>query len=302
MFRSNIIRAGVAVLAASSAAACGDDDPVRVSEPTLVEVAQQAGSFTTLLAAIDAAGLTSTLEGDGPFTVFAPNDEAFAKIPADAIDALLSDKDLLTQVLTYHVVPGRVTAAEVVGLSSAATVNGKNLTITVDGGGVMVDGAKVIATDIEARNGLIHIIDDVLFPEPVLDIVQTAQKAGSFTTLLAALEATSLTSVLEGDGPFTVFAPTDAAFAALPEGTLDALLADPETLASILTYHVVPGRLTSGDVAALSSATTVNGAAVALSVDGGNVFVNDAEVIAADVAASNGIIHVIKKVIIPPTM
>ncbi len=302
MLLPNLARASLAMLVATSAAACSDDDPLQVSEPTIVEVARQAGSFTTLLAAVDAAGLTSTLEGDGPFTVFAPSDEAFAKIPSDALDALLADQDLLTQVLTYHVVPGRVMASEVVGLSSASTVNGKRLSITVDGGAVMVDQANVVATDIEAGNGVIHVIDDVLFPEPVLNLVQTARKAGSFTTLLAALEAASLTSVLEGEGPFTVFAPTDAAFAALPEGTLDALLADPETLASILTYHVVSGRLASGDVAALSSATTVNGADVTISVDGGTVFVNDAKVVTADVAASNGVIHVIDKVILPPSM
>jgi uncharacterized surface protein with fasciclin (FAS1) repeats len=251
---------------------------------------------------VEAAGLTATLEGDGPFTVFAPDDDAFAKIPSDAIEALLADTDLLAQVLTYHVVPSRVTAADVVGLASAATVNGKALSISVTAGSVMVDGANVIATDIEAGNGVIHVIDDVLFPQPILDLVQTAQKAGSFKTLLAALEATSLTSVLKGDGPFTVFAPTDAAFAALPEGTLDALLADPETLASILTYHVVPGSVTSDQVVTLTAATTVNGADVSISVDGSTVLVNDAEVIAVDVVASNGVIHVIDRVIIPPMM
>ena len=116
------------------------------------------------------------------------------------------------------------------------------------------------------------------------------------------LDATSLTPVLKGDGPFTVFAPTDAAFAALPEGTLEALLADPETLASILTYHVVPGSVTSDQVVTLSGATTVNGADVSISVDGSTVLVNDAEVIAVDVVASNGVIHVIDKVILPPMM
>jgi uncharacterized surface protein with fasciclin (FAS1) repeats len=302
MFHSILLRASMVAITSVSVAACGDDDPVQVDEPTIIEVASQAGSFTTLLAAVEAAGLTATLEGDGPFTVFAPDDDAFARIPSDAIEALLADTDLLAQVLTYHVVPSRVTAADVVGLASAATVNGKALSISVTAGSVMVDGANVIATDIEAGNGVIHVIDDVLFPQPILDLVQTAQKAGSFKTLLAALEATSLTSVLKGDGPFTVFAPTDAAFAALPEGTLDALLADPETLASILTYHVVPGSVTSDQVVTLTAATTVNGADVSISVDGSTVLVNDAEVIAVDVVASNGVIHVIDRVIIPPMM
>ena len=300
MFRPTLFRTGLTVAVAAGLVACGEDDPVQVDDPTIIQVAEQAGSFTTLLTAVEAAGLTATLESDGPFTVFAPSDDAFAKLPEDALDALLADVDLLTQVLTYHVVPGAVTAAQVVDLSSAPTVNGKALSISVTDGTVMVGGAKVVTTDIQARNGIIHVVDDALLPVPVLDLVQTARKAGSFSTLLAALDATSLTSVLKGNGPFTVFAPTDDAFAALPEGTLEALLADPEALAGILTYHVVPGNVTSDQVVNLSSATTVNGADIAISVNGGTVSVNDATVIAVDVAATNGVIHVIDKVILPP--
>lgn len=300
MHKSRFFRPAGLALAVLALAACGDDDPVAAPLPSLVEVAEQAGSFTTLLTALDAADLTSTLGGDGPFTVFAPSDEAFARIPADAIAALLADKELLTAVLTYHVVPGRVLASDVVGLTSAPTVNGKALAISVAGNTVKVDGATVVSTDIEARNGVIHVIDDVLFPQPVLDLIQTAQKAGSFGTLLAALEATDLTGVLRGDGPFTVFAPTDAAFAALPAGTLDALLADPMTLASILTYHVVPGRVTAAQVVGLQSAITVNGASIAITVDAGAVRINDANVVITDVQAANGVIHVIDRVILPP--
>jgi len=291
--------AGLALAAVVTLAAC-DDDPIEVEVPSLVEVAEDAGTFTTLLTALDVAGLTATLEGDGPFTVFAPSDEAFARIPADAISALLDNPELLASVLTYHVVPGRVLASDVVGLTSATTVNGKALAISVDGGAVKVDGANVVATDIEARNGVIHVIDDVLFPEPILDLIQTAQKAGSFSTLLAALEATDLTAVLRGDGPFTVFAPTDEAFAALPEGTLEALLADPATLSSILTYHVVSGKVLAAQVVGLQSATTVNGASIAITVDAGAVQINDANVLITDIEAANGVIHVIDRVILPP--
>ncbi|HKJ02504.1 MAG TPA: fasciclin domain-containing protein [Longimicrobiales bacterium] len=254
----------------------------------------------SLLTALDAANLTTTLRDGGPFTVFAPSDDAFARIPEDALAELLADPDLLASVLTYHVVPGRVSAEDVVGLSSAATVNGKSVAISVTGNTVKVDNATVVATDIEARNGVIHVIDDVLFPEPILDLVQTARKAGSFNTLLAALDAADLTAVLKGEGPFTVFAPTDDAFAALPAGTLEALLADPATLASILTYHVVPGRVTAAQVVGLTSATTVNGASITISVDGSAVQIDDANVLATDVEASNGVIHVIDAVILPP--
>ncbi len=133
------------------------------------------------------------------------------------------------------------------------------------------------------------------------DIVDVAVAAGDFTTLAAALEAAGLVETLKGEGPFTVFAPTDEAFAKLPAGTVEALLQDPEALAAILTYHVVPGEVTSGQVVNLTEATTVNGATIDISTANGKVMINDATVIAADVSASNGVIHVIDTVILPPS-
>lgn len=132
-----------------------------------------------------------------------------------------------------------------------------------------------------------------------MDIVDTAVDAGSFTTLVAAVEAAGLVETLKGEGPFTVFAPTDEAFAALPEGTVEGLLADPEALAAILTYHVVPGQVMSGDLSDGMTATTVNGADITIGTMGG-VTVNGANVVSADVEASNGVIHVIDAVILPP--
>ena len=132
-------------------------------QKNIVETARDAGEFTTLIAAIDRAGLGSTLAGEGPFTVFAPSDEAFAQLPEGTIDSLLAEPDKLAQVLTYHVVPGRVTAADVVGLATAPTVQGEELPVSVDGS-IHVDGARVINADIEASNGLIHVIDRVLLP------------------------------------------------------------------------------------------------------------------------------------------
>jgi uncharacterized surface protein with fasciclin (FAS1) repeats len=129
----------------------------------IVETARDAGSFTTLLAAVDATGLGETLAEGGPFTVFAPSDEAFAKLPAGTVESLLADPAKLTEVLTYHVVPGRVTAADAAGLSSAPTVQGSDLPISTDGG-VHVGDASVVSADIEAGNGLIHVIDRVLLP------------------------------------------------------------------------------------------------------------------------------------------
>ncbi len=129
----------------------------------IVAIAASAGDFKTLVAAVQAAGLVDTLKGEGPFTVFAPTDEAFAKIPKAQLDAVLKDQEALVKVLTYHVVPGKVTAAEVVKLSSAKTVEGQSITIDTRDG-VKVDNARVIKTDIEAQNGIIHVIDTVIMP------------------------------------------------------------------------------------------------------------------------------------------
>ncbi len=131
----------------------------------IVETAVSAGAFNTLVAAVKAAGLVETLKGKGPFTVFAPNDSAFAKLPTGTLESLLKDKEKLTSILTYHVVSGKVTAAEVVKINSAKTLNGQSLTVKTDKKGVMVDNARVVATDIECSNGVIHVIDTVVIPK-----------------------------------------------------------------------------------------------------------------------------------------
>ncbi len=131
----------------------------------IVDTAIGAGSFNTLVTALQEAGLVDTLKGEGPFTVFAPSDDAFAKIPADQLNALLADKEKLTAVLTYHVVPGKVMASEVVKMDSAKTVQGQSVQITMENGSVMIDGAKVSTADIETSNGVIHVIDTVIMPK-----------------------------------------------------------------------------------------------------------------------------------------
>ena len=136
------------------------------STKTIVQVATEAGSFKTLLAAVQAAGLADTLQGAGPFTVFAPNDAAFAKLPAGTLDGLLADKAELTSILTYHVVSGRVSSADLIKTNGAkpATVNGQPLDVVVAGGKVTVNDANVVTADVAASNGVIHIIDAVLLP------------------------------------------------------------------------------------------------------------------------------------------
>jgi uncharacterized surface protein with fasciclin (FAS1) repeats len=267
----------------------------------IVDTAVAAGSFNTLAAALKAAGLVDTLKSEGPFTVFAPTDAAFAKLPAGTVEMLLKpeNKDKLIAILTYHVVSGKVMAEQVVGLKGAETVNGQRVSVNASGGKVMVDGATVVKTDIGASNGVIHVIDSVILPSDK-NIVETAVGAGSFKTLAAALEAAGLISALEGDGPFTVFAPTDAAFAKLPAGTVETLLKPEnlEQLKSILLYHVVPGRVFSEEVVTLSTAKTLQGSTVDISTKYG-VKINNAKVVKTDINATNGVIHVIDTVIIP---
>lgn len=268
----------------------------------IVDTAVAAGSFNTLVAAVKAAGLVDTLKGDGPFTVFAPTDAAFAKLPKETIAELLKpeNKATLQSILTYHVVPGKVKAANVVGLKTAKTVQGQQIDITVKDGKVSIDGANVVKTDIETSNGVIHVIDSVIMPNDK-DIVDTAVGAKAFTTLVAAVKAAGLVETLKGDGPFTLFAPSDEAFAKLPQSTITDLLKpeNKDKLTAILTYHVVPGKVMAADVVGLKSAKTVNGKEVNVAVQGSSVMIDKATVVATDIEASNGVVHVIDSVLMP---
>ncbi len=342
----------------------------------IVDIAVEDGRFTTLVAAVQAAGLVDALKGEGPLTVFAPTDDAFAALPEGTVEALLADIPALTDILLYHVVSGQAMAADVAGMTAATTLNGLDVSIKVEDGTVYLnDTVQVILTDIEAANGVIHVIDAVLLPPfsvtnnrannlnfrsgpglnrsiigtfpagaraealarneagdwvqiknageigwvfaplttpsgdlmslPVAPgtIAEIAAADGRFTTLVAAVQAAGLVDALNGDGPLTVFAPTDDAFAALPEGTVEALLADIPTLTDILLYHVVSGQAMAADVAGMSSVTTLQGADISIRVEGGNVYLNDTvQVILTDITASNGVIHVIDAVLLPPGM
>ena len=250
---------------------------------------------------MQAADLVETLQGEGPLTVFAPTDDAFAALPEGTVAALLEDIPALTNILLYHVVAGDVRAADVVTLDSAVTVQGEPVRISVEGDNVRINDSLVVIADIVASNGVIHVIDAVLLPpEPLGSIVDIALGDERFETLVAALQAAELVETLQGEGPFTVFAPTDDAFAALPEGTVAALLEDIPALTNILLYHVVAGDVRAADVVTLDSAVTVQGEPVRISVEGDNVRINDSLVVIADIVASNGVIHVVDAVLLPP--
>lgn len=293
---------------APSSSACSANEGAQIvnvahmSSQDIVDTAVAAGQFKTLAAALGAAGLVDALKGDGPFTVFAPTDEAFAKLPKGTIENLLKpeNKALLTSILTYHVVPGRVLAKDVTKVNAADSLNGQRIAVAVSGGKVMVDQANVVKTDITASNGVIHVIDTVIMPE-TKSIPQVAKDAGSFKTLLAAVEAAGLTDTLLGAGPFTVFAPTDEAFAKLPAGTVDTLLRpeNRDQLKAVLTYHVVSGRVFSDGATKAGTASTLQGGTLTISNKGGKVMINGAKVVSADIDASNGVIHVIDAVLLP---
>lgn len=274
-----------------------------MSEPmSIVDIAIADGRFTTLVTAVTEAGLAETLAGEGTFTVFAPTDDAFNQLPEGTIDSLLADKEALTDVLLYHVLDSIVYAEDVVALDGqiVQTIQGQYLDIAADGESVMLDNAQVIITDIMASNGVIHVIDTVLLPE-TRTIAEIASETEGFSTLVAALEAANLVEALNGEGEFTVFAPTDDAFAALPEGALDGLLADIDALTNVLLYHVVDGKVMSIQVVELDGqeVNTLSEQTVLITVTEDGVKVNESLVIVTDIEASNGVIHVIDAVLLP---
>jgi transforming growth factor-beta-induced protein len=301
---------------------------------SIVDIAVADGRFETLVAAVGAAGLAETLSGEGSFTVLAPTDDAFGALPEGTVEALLADPEGdLKNILLYHVLGSVAMASDVVQLSSATTLQGSAISIEVVQGDVILNGsAKVIITDIQASNGVIHVLDAVLLPPAEQEsesnssdnasseqagassddlasssaelgsIVDIAVADGRFETLVAAVGAAGLAETLSGEGSFTVLAPTDDAFGALPEGTVEALLEDPEgDLKNILLYHVLGSVAMASDVVQLSSATTLQGSAISIEVVQGDVILNgSAKVIITDIQASNGVIHVLDAVLLPP--
>ncbi len=298
--------------------------------PTIAGIASSNDSFDTLVSALSQAGLVDAVNSnDQMLTVFAPTDEAFAKLPPATLNAVLADKDLLTSVLLYHVVAGDVGSDIAATLSGADTLNGERVNIKVFEGDIFLnDNSKVTSADILASNGKIHVIDTVLIPPSVAaaseaasatvstdsssdtaradlpNIAEIASGNDAFSTLVSAASQAGLVPALADESGFiTVFAPTDAAFAKLPAATLNAVLADKDLLTSVLLYHVVSGDVGSDIAATLSGADTLNGERVHIKNFEGNIFLNDtSRVTSADILASNGKIHVIDTVLIPPSV
>jgi uncharacterized surface protein with fasciclin (FAS1) repeats len=303
----------LATTAAFTLAACGgSDDPTPAPAPTkdVVQIAQGDPAFSILVEAVIAADLATTLKGAGPFTVFAPTNAAFAAALTElgvTKEALLANKALLTKILTYHVVPAKVLKAQVPLGKPVNTLQGES--ITLDGAAELTitdqrgRKAKVTTTDLQATNGVVHVIDKVILPTDK-NIVQVAQGNPNFSILVEAVIAADLAGALSGPGPLTVFAPTNAAFAAaLTElnVTKEALFANKALLTKILTYHVVPSLVREAQVPVGSPITTLQGET--FTVDA-TLSITDqqarkAKIVTTNLAATNGVVHVIDKVILP---
>lgn len=281
-----------------------DDDSSNDNEPTqsLVDVAAGDGNFSILVGALEATGLDATLGGEEAFTVFAPTDEAFERLPAGVLESL--DATTLEKILTYHVVAGTVEASTVIGLDSATTVQGDDVGIQVVDGTVIINGTtQVTATDIGADNGVIHVLDSVLLPPDIAfpgTIVDAALAYPIFDTLAGAVVSAELAEALSSDNEgqnFTIFAPQERAFTALG---VDLATLSSEELANILLYHAIDGEVDAATVVGLEAATTKQGSDISISVGDSGVTLNgSANVVRTDLRTSNGIIHVIDGVLVP---
>lgn len=323
----------VVLLAVLVAPVFAQDEMPTIAELVVASAEGETPEFTTLLAAVglaDPAVLEALSDPEAELTVFAPTDAAFAALAEalgeEAFAAVLEDTALLTDILLYHVVEGKIMSADVVALLeenegsfSGQTLNGQFIEVagSVEDG-ITLDDANLVLemVDIEASNGVVHVIDAVILPETrtIAEIVIELagdEEAPEFTTLLTAVLAAdpAIVELLsDPEAELTVFAPTDAAFAALGEETLASVVADTALLTAILQYHVVAGEVYSTDVVALLEENMgtfdvemASGESATVSLSDEGIFINEAEIVLTDVEAGNGVIHVIDAVILPPS-
>lgn len=291
---------------------CSDDDTPNPQETsTITDIVVNNPNFSMLKTAVINAGLAETLSGNGSFTVFAPDNDAFAAAGISSADLETLSAEALTNILLYHTLGSKVGAANVPAGPNAAveTLNENSIFLTKNGMGVFVNGIKVKQADIEASNGVIHVISNVLMP-PSGNIVETAIANQNLSFLVAAVVRasegdTNVAQVLSSDGPFTVFAPTNQAFmdAGFPD-VAAVQAADPNALAAILTYHVIANRAFSSDLVDGANLTTLNGGTVQIGL-GANATIlgksnsNPSKIIAVNVVTTNGVVHVIDQVLLP---
>jgi transforming growth factor-beta-induced protein len=287
--------------------------PPPAPSKSIVQLAAATPDLSTLVTALKAGNLIKALSGTGPFTVFAPTNEAFAKLPKSTLNHLLDPKNIkeLDATLEYHVISGAaVFKADLKSDQKVKTLEGQDVEIKrTTSGEVLVNQAKVATADVAASNGVVHIIDSVLMI-PTPNIVQLAERTLDLSTLVSAVVAGDLADTLSSAGKFTVFAPTNEAFKALPAGTLKTLMKPQNKgkLVDILTYHVLPEQVLSTQLKPFQAVKTVEGKLLHVQEWGGKVRVGPSllskdlkNVIKADNVASNGVVHIIDGVLLPPS-
>lgn len=315
MKKKQLFNSSLALLLALSPVlfiSCDEDEVTPApATNTITDIVARNGSFSTLLTAVTRTNLGGTLSGAGPFTVFAPDNDAFNRSGLTAAASTL-DTATLKKILLYHTLASRVASTAISGTNNRTTmVSGDSVFITKNTGGVFVNGVKVKTADVSADNGVIHVLDRVLLP-PAGNLVQVAQADTVFSYLVAAVVrastgATNVAAVLSGGGPYTLFAPTNQAFREAGFPTIASIqAADPNTLAGILTVHVTGGRVFSCDLSNGQTANTLSpGKTIKVNITGSGVFVKvnptstEAQVTGTDVMARNGVVHVINKVLLP---
>lgn len=265
---------------------------------SVVDYISNSQSHTMMNQAFLKANLLKRLNGIGPFTVFAPTDKAWDALPEDIVNELLNDPEgKLLKLLMYHILDKKVQSHKLYDGDEYETLLGLNVHISFIGDDVYVNGAKIITKDIHLGNGIVHVIDAVLFPPTIADVIINSE---DHTILETALKEANLVEALSTAGSFTVFAPTDAAFEALPNGMIEVLFNDPEgLLTQALSYHVVNDVYMSTDLYDEQMLTSLLGKSLHVTVNSEGIYINNAKVIVADIAAVNGVVHVIDAVLIP---
>lgn len=314
--RFNILKKSALILAVTSTvlfSACSkDDDEEMAADQTITQVVVSNNSFSLLETAVVHVGLADVLSGNGPFTVFAPNNEAFAAAGLDTEAKIKAvPVETLKKILLYHVLGQRVPSSGIANASNTPVKTAAELDvfITKNASGVFVNGASVIQADVMASNGVIHVINTILMP-PMGNIVQAAQANPNFSFLVAAVlrasqGGTNVAQVLSGQGPMTVFAPTNQAFMNAGFANVAAIqAADPAVLTSILTYHVIGARIFSSDLTEGAKPATVNGGTVSITLAGGakvkgNKNTTTSVISPANMVTTNGVIHVVDQVLLP---
>ncbi len=320
-----IVIGAAALVTATSISAASPATTTALGQKNIVQTAVAEGKFKTLVALAKKAGLAGTLSAPGNLTVFAPTDKAFANLkksdPA-LYNKVATNKKLLQSVLTYHVVGKRIPAAAAIAAAKKGlkikTVQRESIALSFKRGKIVLNStARVVIPDVKASNGVIHAIDAVLVPPslsqpptPTQSIVQIAAGNRDFSTLVSLVQKAALVEAISAPGPFTVFAPTNEAFAKLAKAapaTYAAVLADPALLVKVLTYHVVPGGIKSAQAIAVAqqngTVKPLEGEPISLSLKNGKLTLNgSATVVTADILATNGVIHVIDTVIVPPSL